>query len=115
MFLMWQSVISSILNNGRDPTLLSESKLINVGRVQMDAVRVSLGTSQDPPNESMPLILHQPLARQKMECVRTYLSSMQNSKNQLCGTVSKKKKGCGVGRGKSREGQRENLASVCAV
>ena len=53
LFLLYQSVILSVIDYGLDLTTLSQSNLLKLDRVQNEAMRVILGTTKDTPIETM--------------------------------------------------------------
>ena len=57
MFLLYQSVILSAIDYGLDFTTLSQSNLLKLDRVQNEAMRVILGTTNDTPIETMRYLL----------------------------------------------------------
>ena len=110
MFLLYQSVILSVIANGLSLTTLSQSNLLKLDTVQNEAMRVILGTTKDTPIETMRYQLDLPSmeARHKVEQVKSYFNTMQNLKNPLHDAV-KEEKGCRLARGKSWMGQAEQL------
>ena len=64
-------------------TILSQSNLLKLDRVQNEATRVVLGTRKDTPIEVMRYLLDLPSmeTRHKVEQVKAYLNVMQNPKN----------------------------------
>ena len=117
LFLLYQSVILSVIDYGLGLTTLSQSNLLKLDRVQNEAMRVILGTTKDTPIEAMRYLLDLPPieSRHKMEQVKAYLNAMQNPKNPLHDAV-KEEKGCRLSRGKSWMGQAEqSIANVCSL
>ena len=117
LFLLYQSVILSVMDYGLGLTTLSQSNLLKLGRVQNEAVRVSLGTTKDTPIETMRYLLDLPPmeTRHKVEQVKAYLNAMQNLENPLHDAV-KEEKGCRLARGKSWMGQAEqSIQRVCSL
>ena len=102
LFLLYQSVILSVIDYGLGLTTLSQSNLLKLDRVQNEAMRVILGTTKDTPIETMRYLLDLPSmeTRHKVEQVKAYLNAMQNPKNPLHDAV-KEEKGCRLARGKS--------------
>ena len=115
LFLRYQSVILSVIDNGLGLTTLSQPKLLKLDRVQNEAVRVILGTTKDTPIGAMRCLLDLPSieTRHKVEQVKACYA-MQNPKNPLHDAV-KEEKGCRMARGKSWMGQAEQSINVCAV
>ena len=117
LFLLFQSVILSVIDYGLGLTTLSQSNLLTLDRVQNEAMRVILGTTKDTPIETMRYLLDLPSmeTRHKVEQVKAYLSAMQNPKNPLHDAV-KEEKGCRLARGKSWMGQAEqSIQRVCSL
>ena len=115
LFLLYQSVILSVIDYGMGLSTLLQSNLLKLDRAQNEAMRVILGTTKDTPIESMRYLLDLPSmeTRHKVEQVKAYLSSMQISKIPLHDAV-KEEKGHRLGRGKSRIGQAEqSIQHVC--
>ena len=69
LFLLYQSVILSVIDYGLGLTTLSQSNLLKLDRVQNAAMRVILGTTQETPIETMRYLLDLPTmeARHKVE------------------------------------------------
>ena len=117
LFLLYQSVILSVIDYGLGLTTLSQSNLLKLDRVQNEAMRVILGTTKDTPIETMRYLLDLPSmeTRHKVEQVKAYLNVMQNPKNPLHDAV-KEEKGCRLARGKSWMGQAEqSIQRVCSL
>ena len=117
LFLLYQSVILSVIDYGLGLTTLSQSNLLKLDRVQNEAMRVILGTTKDTPIETMRYLLDLPSmeTRHKVEQVKEYLNAMQNPKNPLHDAV-KEEKGCRLARGKSWMGQAEqSIQRVCSL
>ena len=85
LFLLYQSVILSVIDYGLGLTTLSQSNLLKLDRVQNEAMRVILGTTKDTPIETMRYLLDLPSmeTRHKVEQVKAYLNAMQNPKNPI--------------------------------
>ena len=117
LFLLYQSVILSVIDYGLGLTTLSQSNLLKLDRVQNEAMRVILGTTKDTPIETMLYLLDLPSmeTRHKVEQVKAYLNAIQNPKNPLHDAV-KEEKGCRLARGKSWMGQAEqSIQRVCSL
>ena len=117
LFLLYQSVILSVIDYGLGLTTLSQSNLLKLDRVQNEAMRVILGTTKDTPIETMRYLLDLPSmeTRHKVEQAKAYLNVMQNPKNPLHDAV-KEEKGCRLARGKSWMGQAEqSIQRVCSL
>ena len=108
LFLLYQSVILSVIDYGLGLTALSKSNLLKLDRVQNEAMRVILRTTKDTAIEAMRYLLGSPSmeARQCVEQVKAFLNAMLNLNNSLHDAV-KEEKGCRLARGKSRMGQAE--------
>ena len=63
LFLLYQSVILSVIDYGLGLTTLSQSNLMKLDRVQNEAMRVVLGTAKDTPIETMRSLLDLPSRR----------------------------------------------------
>ena len=102
LFLLYQSVIHSVIDYGPGLTTLSQSNLLKLDRIQNEAMIVILGTTKDTPIETMRYLLDLPPmeTRHKVEQVKAYLNAMQNPKNPLHDAV-KEEKGCRLTRGKA--------------
>ena len=117
LFLLYQSVILSVVDYGLGLTTMSQSNLLKLDRVQNEAMRVILGTTKDTPIETMRYLLDLPSmeTRHKVNQVKAYLNAMQNPKNPLHDAV-KEEKGCKLARGKSWMGQAEqSVQHVCSL
>ena len=117
LFLLYQSVILSVIDYGLGLTTLSQSNLLKLDRVQSEAMRVILGTTKDTPTETMCYLPELPSmeTRHKVEQVKAYLNAMQNLKNPHHDAV-KEEKGCRLARGKSWMGQAEqSIQHVCSL
>ena len=114
LFLLYRSVILSVIDYGLGLTTLSQSNLLKLDRVQNEAMRVILGTTKDTPIETMRYLLDLPSMeiRHKVEQVKAYLSAMQNALHDAV----KEEKGCRLVRGKSWMGQAEqSVQHVCSL
>ena len=117
LFLLYQSVILSVIDYGLDLTTLSQSNLLRLDRVQNEALRAILGTTKDTPIEAIGDLLDLPSieTRHKAEQVKAYLNAMQHPKNPFHDAV-KEEKGCRLARGKSWMGQAEQtIQHVCSL
>ena len=102
LFLLYQSVILSVIGYGLGLTTPTQSNPLKLNRVQSDAMRVILGTTKDTSIEAMCYLLDLPPveARHKVEQVKAYLNEMENPKNPLHNAV-KEEKGFRLARDKS--------------
>ena len=93
LFMLYQSVILSVIGYGLGLTTLSQFNLLKLNRVQNEAMRVILGTTKDTPIEPMRYLLDLPLmkTRHKVEQVETHLNGMQNPKNPVHDAVKEGK------------------------
>ena len=66
-------------------TTMAQTNLFKLDRVQNEAMRVILGTTQDTPIETMRYMLHLPPMQtgQKVEQVKAYFSAVKNHHNPL--------------------------------
>ena len=116
-FLLYQSVILSVIKYGLGLTTLSQSNLSKLDRVQNEATRVILGTTKDTFIETMRYLLDLPAReiRHKVEQVKAYLKAMQKLKNPFHDAV-KEGKECRLARDKSWMGQVEqSIQYVCSL
>ena len=117
LFLLYQSVILSVIDYGLGLTTLSQSNLLKLDRLQNEAMRFILGITKDTPTEAMRYLLDLPSmeTRRKVEQVKAYLNAMQNPKNPLHDAVNEEK-GCRLARGKPWMGQVEqSIQHVCSL
>ena len=79
LFLLYQSVVLSVTDYGPGLTTMSQTNLLKLDRVQNEAMRVILGTTQDTPTETMRFVLDLPpvQTRQKVEQVKAYFSAVE--------------------------------------
>ena len=115
LFLLYHSVILSVIDYGLGLTTLPQSNLLKLDRVQNEAIRVILVTTKDTSIDAMHYLLDLPSmeTRHKAEQVQTYLNAMQNPKNPLLDAV-KQDKGCRLVNGKPWMGQAEqSIQHVC--
>ena len=117
LLLLYHSVLLGAIDYGLGLITLSQSNLLKLDRVQIEAMRVILGTTKDTSIEVMRYLLGLPSmkARRKVEQVKAYLNAMQNPKNPLQDAV-KEEKGCRLARGKSWTGQAaQSTQHVCGL
>ena len=83
--MLHRSVILGVIDYGLGLTTLSQHNVLKMDRVQNEATRVFLGTTEDTRVEIMDYALDlPPLATGlKLEQVKAYLSWMQNLKHPL--------------------------------
>ena len=96
---------------------MAQTNLLNLDRVQNEAMRVILGNTKDTPTETMRFMLDRPSmqTRQKVQQVKGYFSAVRNPHNPLHQAV-KDPKGCRMGRGKSWMVQAEDSTlQVCQL
>ena len=60
LFLLYPSVILNVIDYGLGLTILSQSNLLKLDRVQKEAMRVILGRAKDTPIEAMSYLLGLP-------------------------------------------------------
>ena len=89
LFLLYQSVVSSVTDYGLDLTTMAQTNLLKLDRVQYEAIQVILGTTRDTPTETVKFMLDLPPLepRQKMEQVKAYPSAVENPHNTLSEAV----------------------------
>ena len=95
LFLLYQSVPLSVIDYGLGLSTLSQSNLLKLNKVQKEATRANLGTTEDTPIEAMSYLPDLPPmeTRHKVEQVKAYFNAMQNPRNPLHDAV-KEEKGC---------------------
>ena len=66
-------------------TIMSQTNLLKLDRVQNETIRVILGTTKDTPIETMQFMLDLPpmQTRQKVEQIKAYFSAVKNPHNPL--------------------------------
>ena len=86
-------------------TTMAQTNLLNLDRVQNEAMRVIPGNTKDTPNETMKFMLDLPSmqTRQKVEQVKAYFITIENPHNPLHETV-KDEKGIQTGTGQVLDG-----------
>ena len=69
LFLLYQSVVLSVIDYGLGLTTMAQTNLLKLDRVQNEAMRVTLRTTNDTPTETMRFVLYLPptQTRQKVE------------------------------------------------
>ena len=95
----------SVIDYGLGLTTMTQTNLLNLDRVQNEAMRVILGNTKDTPVETIRFMLDLPpmQTRQKVEQVIAYFSAVGNSH-----------KGCRLARGKSWMGHaQDSILQVC--
>ena len=60
LFLLYQSVVLSVIDYGLDLATMAQTNLLKLDRVQNAAMRVILGTTKDTPTETMKFMLDLP-------------------------------------------------------
>ena len=76
LFLLYQSVILSIIDYGLVLTTLSQPNLLKLDRVQNEVISVILGTTKDTPVEAMRYLLDLPFRKQFTRWSKTKRISM---------------------------------------
>ena len=86
LFLLYQNVKVSVIDYGLGLTILSQSNLLKLDRVQNEAMRVILGTPKDPPIETMRYLLDLPSmgARLKVGQVKAYINTESQESTPRC-------------------------------
>ena len=117
LFLLCPCVELSVTDYGLGLVTMVQINLLNLDRVQNEAMRVILGTTKDTPTETMKFMLNLPSLQttKKVEQVKAYFSAVGNPHNPLHEAV-KDTKGYRLGRGKSWMGQAEDsVLQVCQL
>ena len=116
LFLLYQSVILSVIDNGLGLTTLSKSNLLKLDMVQIEAMRVIVGTTKDTPVETMRLPTGSAIHGNKTydganQSVSQCYVECQESTPRCC----RRRKGAKTG-GKSQVGQAErSIQHVCCL
>ena len=78
LFLLYQSVVLSVIDYGLGLTTISQTNMLKLDRVQNEAMRVILWTTKDTPTETMRFMIDLPpmQARQNVEQVKAYFSAV---------------------------------------
>ena len=79
LFLLYPSVVLSVIDYGLGLTTMTQTNLLNLDRVQNEAMRVILGNTKDTPVETIRFMLDLPpmQTRQKVEQVKEYFSAFE--------------------------------------
>ena len=79
LFLLYQSVVLCGIGYGLGLTLMSQTTLLKLDRVQNEPMSVILGTIKDTLTETMRFMLasHQWKTRQKVEQVKAYFNAVK--------------------------------------
>ena len=77
LFLLYQSVVLSVINYGIGLTTMAQTDLLKLDRVQNKAMRVILGTTKDTPSETMRFMLDLPPVQTRQK------SDVENLHNPL--------------------------------
>ena len=96
---------------------MTQTNLLKLDKVQNEAMRVILGTTNDTPTETMRFMIDLPPLKitQKVEQVKAYFSAVGNPHNPLHEAV-KDTKGCRLRRDKSWMGQADDsVLQVCQL
>ena len=106
LFLRYQGVIFSVIDHDLGLTILPQSNLLKLDRVQNEVMRFILATTKDTPIETMCYLLDLPSmeARHNMGQVKAYLNAMGKPKNPFHDGIEEEK-GCRLARGESWIGQ----------
>ena len=117
-FLLYQSVILSVIDYGLGLATLSQSNLLKLDGVQNETMRVLRETTRDTPIEATHCLLNLPPmeTRHKVQQVKAYLNAMQNAKNPLHDAV-KEETGCRLTKGnKSWMSQgKQSIQHACSL
>ena len=117
LFLLYQSVILSVIDYGLGLTTLSQSNLLKLDRVQNEAMRVILGTTKDTPIETMCATYWtcHPW-KQDIRWSKSRRISMRCRVPRIHSTMlSKKKRGVDWQEASHGWAKQNNQSSVCAV
>ena len=107
----------SVVDYGLGLTTVAHTNLLNLDKVQNQAMRVILGTTKDTPIETMGFALDLPPVQtsHKVEQVKAYFNAVEIPHNPLYEAV-KDTKGRRLGRGKPWVGQAEDsILQVCQL
>ena len=116
LFLLYQSVILSVIDYGLGLTTLSQSNLLKLDRVQNEAMRVILGTTKDTPIETMRYLLNCHPWKQDIRWSKSRRISMRRRIPRIHSTMlSKKKRGVDWLEASHGWAKQNNQSSVCAV
>ena len=93
LFLLYQSVILSVIDYGLGLTNLSQSEHADFQKDAKRSNELILGTAKDTPIETMLYLLDLSSieTRHKVEQVKAYLNAMQNPKNPFRGAAKEEK------------------------
>ena len=85
LFLLYQSVVLSVIDYRLVLTTMAQTNLLTLDRVQDEAMRSILGTTKNTPTETMRFMLDLPpmQGRQKVGQVEAYSSAVENPHNPL--------------------------------
>ena len=85
LFLLYQSVVLSVIDYGLGLTTMAHTNLLTLDRLQGEAMRSILGTTKNTPIETMRFMLDLPpmQGRQKVGQVEAYSSAVENPHNPL--------------------------------
>ena len=102
LFLLYKSVILSVIDCGLGLTTLSQSNLLKLDRIQNEAMRVILGTTKDTPIETMRYLLDLPPMRCRFSRIHSTM-------------LSKKKRGVDWQEASHGWVKQNSQSSMCAV
>ena len=116
LFLLYQSVILSVIDYGLSLTTLSQSNLLKLDRVQNEAMRVILGTTKDTPIETMRYLLDLSSMETDIRWSKSRRISMLCRIPRIHSTMlSKKKRGVDWQEASHGWAKQNNQFSMCAV
>ena len=116
LFLLYQSVILSVIDYCLGLTTLSQSNLLKLDRVQNEAMRVILETTKDTPIETMRYLLDLPSMKQDIRWSKSRRISMRCRIPRIHSTMlSKKKRGVDWQEASHGWAKQNNQSSMCAV
>ena len=112
LFLLYQSVVLSVIDYGLGLTTMAQTNLLTLDRVQNEAMRVTLGTTKHTPIETMRFMLDLPSiqTRQKVEQVKTLLCRRKSP--QPAPRSREKHRGMQTGTGQVSDGSNRGLSTA---
>ena len=106
LFLLYQSVVLSVIDYSLGLTTLSQPSILKLDKVQNEAMRVLLGAAKDRPIEAMRYLLDLPQDTRWCKSKGIFMRCMQKLKNPLHDSV-REEKGRRLARDKLRADQGE--------
>ena len=115
LFLLYQSVILSVIDYGLGLTTLSQSNLLKLDRVQNEAMKVILGTTMDTPIEAMRYLLDMPSMQARHKVESKHISMRCRIPRIHSTMLSRKKRGVDWQGASHGWAKHNNRFSMCAV